>query len=309
MLIVDDDVRNVFALTSALEMHGMTVLYADNGADGIRMLTEHPDVDIVLMDAMMPEQDGNETTRAIRRNQRFAELPVVFLTAKAMPGDRESSLAAGASDYITKPVDLDELLDVDGVLGQRRGPGGLGAGVVMTALAKVLLVDDRRDNLLALEAILQGLPVRAGRRGERRGGPQAAARRRLRGDPARRADAGRWTASRPRAHIKRRERTRHVPIIFLTAADRDAHLALRGYAAGAVDYLTKPFDPWVLRAKVSVFVELWTKTQQLHAQTAAVRIREAESRATGAAIDEATPRSRPRWSPTANSAATRSRRR
>jgi HAMP domain-containing protein/signal transduction histidine kinase/CheY-like chemotaxis protein len=112
VLIVDDDVRNVFALTSALELHGMTVIYADNGADGVRLLSEHPEVDIVLMDAMMPDQDGNETTRAIRRNRRFADLPVVFLTAKAMPGDRESSLAAGASDYITKPVDLDELLEV-----------------------------------------------------------------------------------------------------------------------------------------------------------------------------------------------------
>jgi CheY-like chemotaxis protein len=104
-------VRNVFALTSALEMHGMTVLYADNGQDGVRLLSEHPEVDIVLMDAMMPDMDGNETTRAIRRNRRFADLPVVFLTAKAMPGDRESSFAAGASDYITKPVDLDELLE------------------------------------------------------------------------------------------------------------------------------------------------------------------------------------------------------
>jgi signal transduction histidine kinase/ActR/RegA family two-component response regulator len=110
VLIVDDDVRNVFALTSALEMHGIEVLYADNGADGIRLLTETPDVDMVLMDAMMPEQDGYETTRAIRRNPTFAHLPVVFLTAKAMPGDRESALHAGASDYLTKPVDLDELL-------------------------------------------------------------------------------------------------------------------------------------------------------------------------------------------------------
>jgi HAMP domain-containing protein/signal transduction histidine kinase/CheY-like chemotaxis protein len=112
VLIIDDDVRNVFALTSALELQGMTVLYADNGADGVRLLGEHGDIDIVLMDAMMPDMDGNETTRMIRRNRRFAELPVVFLTAKAMPGDRESSLAAGASDYITKPVDLDELLEV-----------------------------------------------------------------------------------------------------------------------------------------------------------------------------------------------------
>jgi signal transduction histidine kinase/ActR/RegA family two-component response regulator len=112
VLIIDDDVRNVFALTSALELHGMTVLYSDNGADGVRLLAEHPEVDIVLMDAMMPDQDGYETTRQIRRNHRFADLPIVFLTAKAMPGDRESALAAGGSDYITKPVDLDELIDL-----------------------------------------------------------------------------------------------------------------------------------------------------------------------------------------------------
>ncbi len=88
-------------------------------------------------------------------------------------------------------------------------------------------------------------------------------------------------------HIKRRERTRHVPIIFLTAADRDSQLALRGYAVGAVDYLTKPFDPWVLRAKVSVFVDLWTKTQQLNAQAEATRAGEAALRAARLAIDEA----------------------
>jgi CheY-like chemotaxis protein len=110
VLIVDDDVRNVFALTSALELHGLRVLYADNGTDGIALLTRHPEVDIVLMDAMMPDLDGNETTRLIRGLPEGADLPVVFLTAKAMPGDRESSLAAGASDYVTKPVDLDALL-------------------------------------------------------------------------------------------------------------------------------------------------------------------------------------------------------
>ncbi|NMH82676.1 response regulator, partial [Pseudonocardia xinjiangensis] len=112
VLIVDDDVRNVFALTSALELHGLTVLYADNGTDGIRLLTQHPEVDVVLMDAMMPDIDGNETTRRIRALPQGRELPVVFLTAKAMPGDRESSLAAGATEYVTKPVDLDALLSL-----------------------------------------------------------------------------------------------------------------------------------------------------------------------------------------------------
>jgi len=110
VLVVDDDVRNVFALTSALEMHGADVLYADNGADGLRLLKDRPDVDLVLMDVMMPEMDGNETTAAIRRMPGRESLPVLFLTAKAMPGDREKSLDAGASDYITKPVDLDQLL-------------------------------------------------------------------------------------------------------------------------------------------------------------------------------------------------------
>ena len=112
VLIVDDDVRNVFALTSALEMHGLEVLYADNGVDGIALLTEHPEVRIVLMDAMMPDLDGNATTRRIRELPQWRQLPIVFLTAKAMPGDRESSLAAGATDYVTKPVDLDELLAI-----------------------------------------------------------------------------------------------------------------------------------------------------------------------------------------------------
>jgi CheY-like chemotaxis protein len=156
---------------------------------------------------------------------------------------------------------------------------GLADGV---AQAKALLVDDRRDNLIALEAILQGLPVEpvAVESG-------AAALKQLLTDDfavilldAQMPDMdGFETAS----HIKQRERTRHVPIIFLTAADRDAQLALRGYAAGAVDYLTKPFDPWVLRAKVSVFVELWTKTRQLEAQAESAR----QLRTLVAAVDEA----------------------
>jgi signal transduction histidine kinase/HAMP domain-containing protein/ActR/RegA family two-component response regulator len=112
VMIVDDDVRNVFALANTLELHGMQVLYAGNGAEGVRILDDNPHVDIVLMDAMMPEVDGHETTRIIRRNERFAQIPIIFLTAKAMPEDRDAALASGGSDYITKPVDLDELLEL-----------------------------------------------------------------------------------------------------------------------------------------------------------------------------------------------------
>ena len=110
MLIVDDDVRNVFALTSVLERRGMSVVYAENGREGIAVLAENADVDLVLMDVMMPEMDGYATTEAIRATPRFATLPIIALTAKAMQGDREKSLASGASDYVTKPVDIDQLL-------------------------------------------------------------------------------------------------------------------------------------------------------------------------------------------------------
>ena len=112
ILIVDDDVRNVFALTSVLESHGMEVLYAENGKDGIELLHRHPEVDLVLMDIMMPGMDGYETMRVIRSDDSFKQLPIISLTAKAMKGDREKSIASGASDYITKPVDTDQLLSL-----------------------------------------------------------------------------------------------------------------------------------------------------------------------------------------------------
>ncbi len=112
VLIVDDDVRNVFALTSALEANGMEVLFAENGREGIEALQQAGDVDLVLMDVMMPELDGHETTQAIRRLPEYEKLPIIALTAKAMKGDRERSIAAGASDYIAKPVDTDQLLSL-----------------------------------------------------------------------------------------------------------------------------------------------------------------------------------------------------
>ncbi len=111
-LVVDDDLRNIFALTSVLEHHDLKVVHAENGRAGIELLRRTPDVDIVLMDIMMPEMDGYETMRAIRDIPLFHNLPIIALTAKAMKGDRDKCIEAGASDYIAKPVDLDQLFSV-----------------------------------------------------------------------------------------------------------------------------------------------------------------------------------------------------
>ncbi|MDR3616911.1 MAG: HAMP domain-containing protein [Candidatus Obscuribacterales bacterium] len=112
ILIVDDDVRNIFALTSILENQQMEVLYAENGLQAIEILKEHPDTEAVLMDVMMPEIDGYETTRRIRELEQFSRLPIIALTAKAMKGDREKCIESGASDYIAKPVDTEQLMSL-----------------------------------------------------------------------------------------------------------------------------------------------------------------------------------------------------
>jgi CheY-like chemotaxis protein len=112
ILIVDDDIRNIFALTSILEQHHMTAVYAENGFDGIEQLKQHPDFDVVLMDIMMPEMDGYETMHAIRKMPEFASLPIIAVTAKAMKVDRQKCIDAGASDYLSKPVDPDQLLSL-----------------------------------------------------------------------------------------------------------------------------------------------------------------------------------------------------
>jgi CheY-like chemotaxis protein len=112
VLVVDDDVRNIFALNSLLERHGMNVITATNGHDAIKLLDQHPDVSLVLTDVMMPEMDGYETMRRIREIPAFRMLPIIALTAKAMKGDRDKCLQAGASDYVAKPVNTEQLLSL-----------------------------------------------------------------------------------------------------------------------------------------------------------------------------------------------------
>jgi len=112
VLIVDDDMRNIYSLTNALEEEGLCCMTAENGKAAIRVLKEHPDIDIILMDVMMPEMDGYEATQEIRKMNKFGKLPVIALTAKAMKGDREKCLEAGMSDYIAKPVNMEQLLSL-----------------------------------------------------------------------------------------------------------------------------------------------------------------------------------------------------
>ena len=110
VLVIDDDARNVFAITSTLELHGLRVTQAKDGGQGIEALRAAPETDLILMDVMMPGMDGYATMTAIRQMPQFGRLPIIAVTARAMPGDREKSLAAGANDYVTKPVDTDDLL-------------------------------------------------------------------------------------------------------------------------------------------------------------------------------------------------------
>jgi tubulin-specific chaperone A len=113
VLLVDDDIRNTFALTSVLEMRGMEVITALNGEEGLELLEQHKaQIGLVLMDIMMPVMDGYEATRKLRENPDHAELPVIALTAKALKEDQELSIEAGASDYMSKPIDYDQLFSL-----------------------------------------------------------------------------------------------------------------------------------------------------------------------------------------------------
>ena len=155
ILIVDDDARNVFAISSILKTRGMTVISAETGKVAIELLSQNPDIDLILMDQMMPDMDGLDATRHIRNMPQFLSLPIITLTAKAMKGDREKALAAGASDYITKPVDVQNLLAIMYMWLKKTR---LSRGMKMPLLEErvnILVVDDRADGLLTLEAVLK----------------------------------------------------------------------------------------------------------------------------------------------------------
>ncbi|HYF56926.1 MAG TPA: response regulator, partial [Salinarimonas sp.] len=125
VLVVDDDMRNIFSLTAALEQQGLEVVFAENGREGIERLKATPGIDLMLVDIMMPEMDGYETMREVRKLGTFRDLPIVAVTAKAMVGDREKCIEAGADDYVSKPIDMDGLLAVmrAQLAGPARGDG------------------------------------------------------------------------------------------------------------------------------------------------------------------------------------------
>ena len=132
ILIVDDDERNAFAASQALEEYGITLHYAESGRAGLELMDGLPAVDMVLVDIMMPDMDGYETIREIRSRGRFSDLPVIAVTAKAMKGDRQKCIQAGASDYVAKPVDIDQLISVLRVSVQRTDAMRLAADNIVT---------------------------------------------------------------------------------------------------------------------------------------------------------------------------------
>jgi signal transduction histidine kinase/CheY-like chemotaxis protein/HAMP domain-containing protein len=134
VVVIDDDIRNIFSLASALEEYGIELSYAESGRAGLEVLDAKPDVDVVLVDIMMPDMDGYETIREIRSRPGLADLPIVAVTAKAMKGDRQKCIQAGASDYVSKPVDIDHLVSVLRVSIQRAGAMKLATDTVVSLI-------------------------------------------------------------------------------------------------------------------------------------------------------------------------------
>jgi CheY-like chemotaxis protein len=250
--MVDGDIENVFALAQPLSERGMRVTYAENGSEAIARAGRDPDTAAILIDVTAPDTDGHWVIEAIRATPDCEDLPIIALTAPGASGTAEDPGGRGASACIPKPVDLDDLLEVMSAAGLDAGPGRANMTPVRP---RVLLVDDMDDNLCALEAILRPLDLVL----VRASSGQEAMKALLREDFAlilmdvvMSGMDGFETA----AWIKRLDQTRDVPIVFLSAHHRIPDYVFRSRPASAADYLTKPFDPWVLRAKVEAFVGL-----------------------------------------------------
>ncbi len=136
VIVIDDDIRNIFSLASALEDYGINLRYAESGRAGLDLLGVTPDVDVMLVDIMMPDMDGYETIREVRALPQFADLPIIAVTAKAMKGDRQKCIQAGASDYVSKPVDIDQLISVLRVSIRRADANRLAADNVVALMTQ-----------------------------------------------------------------------------------------------------------------------------------------------------------------------------
>ena len=258
VLVVDDDVRNLFALTTVFERYKMNVITAESGKEAIAIINNVANkIDMVLMDIMMPEMDGYETTQKIRREHKNSLLPIIAVTAKAMKGDRLKCIEAGASDYITKPLKIDQLLVTY---------ENLVLQINFTMRPKILLVDDRDDNLLSMEAILspdeyQFIKANSGR--------EALKILLHEFDFAlilMDVNMPNLNGLETAALIYESEKLRQIPIIFITANNYGEEYIFKAYRSGAVDYIYKPINPDLLRAKVSVYIDLYRKNQMLLAQ-------------------------------------------
>ena len=271
VLLVDDDTRNIFALSSVLERRGMEVLTATTGSEALAVLNSRSDLAIVLMDIMMPGMDGYETIQAIRSNAEFRRLPILALTAKAMKGDREKCLEAGASDYLAKPVNIEQLLSALRMWLHQQDIIGMNA----SERVNILLVDDQQSKLLSHEAILAEI-------GENL----------LKASSARQAfdyllkneialvlidvcmpDLDGFELA---GMIREHPRFQRTAIIFVSAVLMTYPDQMRGYQLGAVDYVPVPVVPELLRAKVKVFIDLYRKTRQLERFNAELEQRVAE---------------------------------
>jgi CheY-like chemotaxis protein len=269
VLVVDDDLRNIFALTSLLEHHDIEVVHAENGRAGIEMLRKTAGIDIVLMDIMMPEMDGYETMRAIRQIPQFASLPIIALTAKAMKGDREKCIEAGASDYVTKPVELEQLFSVMRVwvtcsnetpgltelaAATNGGWSGLTEHAALSAEADFDAVEDDRNNIepgdpvlliveddLTFAGILVGMAHDRGLRAlvAVQGNAAIALAREFRPNAITLditlPDMAGWAIL---DRIKHDPHTRHIPVHIISGDENRR----RGLALGAMTYLEKAVD-------------------------------------------------------------------